>query len=101
MIIRRLHAGEKTSTNIQDSHRRNLKKGRLAKKSLELQAALYRRIKEARHKGYDVDLHWLWSKARVIHKGQTGLESNQIKSRKTRHCPVFTQVQCSYENEAT
>ena len=61
-----------------NAYRQNFKKGRRAKKYNQLHAELFRKFKEARMKGHRVDFHWLWSKARVIQRQQTGEESVKL-----------------------
>ena len=61
-----------------ETHRRNLKKGRRAKKYPELHVELYNQFIEARRKGHRVDFNWLWSKARVIQREKTGDESCKL-----------------------
>ena len=61
-----------------DKIRRNLKKGRKAKKCNDLYKKLYTTFKCARDKGHRVDFHWLWSKAKAIHRENTGEESAKL-----------------------
>ena len=49
---------------------------RPAKKHEELNKELLKRFKDARKRGHQIDFNWLWSRARVIHREQTGKESS-------------------------
>ena len=62
-------------------HRRLLRKGKKPKKYLELYKLLWIKFKDAKSKGHRVNFHWLWSRARNIHKEMVGDDGVQIKSR--------------------
>lgn len=53
-----------------DSYRKKHRKGRKCRKYVRLYPALWDKFKKARAKGYRVDFHWLWSKARVLFRHQ-------------------------------
>ena len=61
------------------NHRKLLRKGKRPKKYVELYKLLWLKFKDARSKGHRVNFHWLWSKARILHKETNGGDDSSIK----------------------
>ena len=62
-----------------DKHKKLYKKQRKAVKYLELYRELFDKMKEARGKGRKVNFNWLWTKARSIHREQTGDDAAVVR----------------------
>ena len=61
-------------------HRKPFKKGRKPEKYIELYEKLWVKFKAARSKGHRVNLHWVWTIARVLYREITGCDESVIKS---------------------